>query len=174
MTDCEPRILSQDCLLELSQHRRWLDSERFDKCLSRDPVDLERLRLATGSVQRAHQSPTQAFTEWMDAHEYFELRDELRVTSDGEIRFDPQLESGEMDFLQPSNFRLKAGNVHEVGQRLPAPQLERFTQQPTGPFRIDSYRLGNEALETQQVELIGVNLDEISRVLGQDQFCVAE
>ena len=106
--------MSQDRLLELPQGRRRLDPELGDERLARRPVDLERLRLSAGSVERLHQRAGEAFVERILVDERLKLGDELGVAAEREIGLDSQLERGQTRSLEALDLRLRGRIVGEV------------------------------------------------------------
>ncbi len=52
-------------------------------------VDVERLCLPAGAVERTHQRAAQPLAEWVGGHECLELRDERSVPAERELRLDP-------------------------------------------------------------------------------------
>ena len=46
--------------MQVLQRRAWVDPELLDEHAAGVMVDLQRLRLATGAVEREHQLPAQA------------------------------------------------------------------------------------------------------------------
>ena len=59
--------------------------------------------------------------------ECLELGDELRVTSEREIRLDPLLERDGAQLLEPRDLGLGERLVEEVRERRPAPERECLT-----------------------------------------------
>src|SRR5262249_56123177 len=95
------RVLPEDRALELLELGARLDPELVHERFARAPVDVERLRLTAGLVEREHQLAARPLAERVAVHELLELRDQTRVTAEGEVGVDAVLERGEMLLLQP-------------------------------------------------------------------------
>ena len=80
----EGRLLAQHHARELAQGRRRLDPELFPEDLARLVVDLERLCLSPGSVEREHQVRPELLAPRVLAHQLFQLADELSVQAEQE------------------------------------------------------------------------------------------
>jgi len=85
----ELRVLLQDGALELAEGRRRLDPKLGVEPLARRAIDVERVRLPAGSVQRSHQRADEALVQRMRANERLELGNELGVTTDRKVGLDP-------------------------------------------------------------------------------------
>ena len=86
------RLLAQDRRVHAAQERARLEAELLDEQLPSLAVDLERLRLPAGAVEREHQLRPQPLAQRMRADERLELGDELGVRADRELRLGPLLE----------------------------------------------------------------------------------
>ena len=93
--------MREDRALQPAQCRRRLDTELVPQRLPHPPVDLERLRLPTRSVEREHQLRAQPLSRRVLHRELVELTDDLGVTAEVEVRIDPQLERRKLDLVQP-------------------------------------------------------------------------
>ena len=96
------------------------------------------------------------------------------MAAECEVRLDAQLERGEPCSVKAVNLRLRGRIVGEIRKRLPAPQGEGLGQQTARPSGVRSFRLGDQLLEAQQVDLIRVDSDQVARFLGDDHRAVAE
>jgi hypothetical protein len=102
-------------------------------------------------------------------HERFQLADELRVAPELEIDLDPFEQHREAPLVQPLG--LAGGEAFEakVGERRSAPQLERVAQALGLAERLLARSgLGDEALELERVELVGLHPHEVARRPGDD------
>src|SRR5262245_23360685 len=102
----------------------------------------------------------------MARDERFELAREIAVPPEQEICFEPALERVHPQLLEPRALRLREGLRRELGERRPAPQLERL---PIGGRRVvwatgveARTRLGGETLEALEVELVGIELQGVA------------
>src|SRR4051794_23235973 len=91
-----------------------------------------------------------------------ELGDERRVAAEGKVRLDPALERVQAQLLEPPDLILGEGLIGEVGQRRPAPEIERLPQGVRGAAGVTAIErlapLAGEALEPRRVEIIRVHL----------------
>ena len=125
----ERGILGQDRPLERLQRRRRLDAEALDQRVPRRAVGLERLGLPSGAVQREHLLPAEALAQRVLGDEGLELGDERRMPAEREVGVDPLLERREAQLLEPLAGRGGERLVGEVGERRPAPEVERLAEQ---------------------------------------------
>ena len=88
-------VLGQDRSFELLELATGLEPELVDQPTPRDAVALERVGLATRSVQREHQLTDKALAQGMLVHERLELPDQPCVLAQRELRVDPLLERGQ-------------------------------------------------------------------------------
>ena len=85
------RLLAQDRGVHAPQEWARLEAQLLDEKLAALAVHLERLRLPSRAVEREHQLCPQALAQRMRVNERFELRDEIGVRADGELRLGPLL-----------------------------------------------------------------------------------
>ena len=124
----ELRVLLEDLALEPPERLARLEPELGGEVLPAVLVHLQRLRLATGPVQRQHELTAEALAERVALDERLELTDQLVVPSEREVGVDPLLERGQTELLEPSDLRLGERLVREVGEGRPAPERERVTE----------------------------------------------
>ena len=90
--------------------------------------------------------------------EGLELGDERRVPAEREVGLDPLLERREPQLLEPLDGRARERLVGEVGERRPAPELERLAEQRgrrAGVVaRARPLGLRRQALEAREVEVL--------------------
>ena len=110
----------------------------------------------------------------MEADERLQLGHELRVAAEREVGVDPPFERSEARGLEPLCFRLRENVVGELGEGLAAPEPERLAEQPARLGGIGAFRLADQLLETEQVELVGVEPDQIAGLLRHDRCAVSE
>src|SRR5262249_18557165 len=144
------RVLPEDLRFELTQLLARLDPQLVEVG-TRHAVRLERLGLPTGAVQREHQLPARPLTMRMLRDHCLELADQLRMTTEPEIRVDPLLDRAQSQRLQPAALDPRE-RLLEFSQRRPAPQPERLAQQLRSAATVRLARLGEQALETEEID----------------------
>src|SRR5207244_12959065 len=120
----EPRIVRQDRAVDLLQLRPGLDSDVVEP-LPQIPVELERVCLATCTVERPHQQGVRPLAQRLGGHERLELGDELRV-AELELCLDSQLEKLEPQLLDVSDLLLRERVVAKILKRVAAEERERL------------------------------------------------
>src|SRR4029077_17012171 len=115
------RLLPQDRRVHPAQERARLQPQLLDEELPSLAVRLERLRLSSGAVEREHQLGAQPLAEGRAAHERLELRDEVRVGADRELRLRALLEQRELELFEAGDLLLREPLVPELGGWLPPP-----------------------------------------------------
>ncbi len=141
---------------------------------ARAAVDVERVCLPAGSVEGAHQRADEALVKRMGTDERLQLGDELGIAAEREIGVDPPLERSKAGGRELLDVRLGEHVVCEVGERLAPPQTECLSEQSLARLGVGAVRLGNQPLETEQVELLRLEPDQIARLLGDDCSAFAE
>ena len=128
--------------MHAAQERARLEAQLLDEQLAALAVDLERLRLPAGAVEREHELCPQPLAQRMRADERLELADELRVLADRELRLRALLHQREVELLEPRDLLPRERLVAELGQRLAPPQRERVVEQRrrAGPARSPARR----------------------------------
>jgi hypothetical protein len=157
--------------LELLEPLAGLDPELVDEGLSRPSIDIERLGLPAGAVEREHQLAAETLAERLARHQLLQLGDHRSVPAEREIGVDPLLCRRKARLLEP-----RAGVPSEL-LRLelreggPAPELERLSQRSRGLLRLAGIELlralADEELETIEVELAVLDADRITGCLRQ-------
>ena len=171
------RVLGEDLALELLELGAGLEPELFFESSARVLVALERLGLAARAIKREHQLPAQPLAGRMLGDQGLELGDERGMATERQIGLDAVLERHQPLLLEPGDLVLREGLVSEVGQRRPAPQVQRLGQGLRGAGRLAAVErrspLGRHALEPVGVHLIGVGLEHIAPAAA-DEHALAE
>jgi len=158
----------EDPFLEPPQLLTRLEAELVGEQRSPSPVDVERLRLAARLVEREHQLGAAPLSQWLLAHERLQLRKELGVAAELEVRVDPLL-----DRRGPFLFELRAfragDRVVEVGERRAAPQAQCLPQLLGGACGVEAARVGDELLEPLEIETAGRDPGEVAGRLRDDR-----
>ena len=156
------RLLAEDRGVHSAQERARLEAELFDEELAPFPVGLERLRLPARAVEREHQLRPQPLAQRIRADEPLELGHELGVLADRELRLGALLEEGEAELVEPRDLLLRERLVAELGQRLAAPEGERLVEERRPAHGLARPRLVDEAPHAGQVELLGLEPDDVA------------
>ena len=95
------------------------------------------------------------------------------MAAEREIGVDPPLERSEAGGLEPLDSGCES--TSSASRRgLAAPETECLAEQSARRAASAPFRLGNQPLETEQVELVGVEPDQIAGLLGDDRCAFAE
>jgi len=95
------------------------------------------------------------------AHQPLQLSDRLTVAAQRQLASNPPLDSGHVQLRQPRDVRLREAVVIEVGQRAPAPQLQRTIQRRRRSHRV-ACRQQVAALRDQRLEPLAVQLTRLN------------
>ena len=85
--------MHQDRTLELLQPPARLEAELLAQQLTRLPVRRQRLSLAAGTIEREHQLLAQPLPQRVRGDQRLDLRDQLAVASQRQLRGDSLLDS---------------------------------------------------------------------------------
>jgi hypothetical protein len=139
--------VAKDRSLQLLQTRAGLDPELLAEGPPSTPIGLERLCLATASVEREHQLSAQALAVGVRGDEVLELGHERVVASEGEVRFDPGLDRGQSELLQTSDFGLGEGFEGEVCEWRSPPKCECIVKRRRSSLGITARELPPASLQ---------------------------
>jgi hypothetical protein len=94
-----------------------------------------------------------------------QLGHEVLVATQQQLRLDPVVHRGQPALLQPGGLAVLQRLGVDVGQRRPPPEGKRRPEQARGMFDVAGRSrlpaLGHQALEGQQVELVGAGPDQV-------------
>ena len=159
-------VLPQNRGLELAKLRAGIDAELVDEGLPRRAVRRKRVRLPPRAVERKHELGPWALAERLCADERLELRDELAMTTQGEVGVDALLEDDRPQLLESCDLGLSEGLVQEVRQRRAAPERERVAQRALGRGAVPSRERGPPFLcqpgEAVEVDALGLQLELVA------------
>ena len=169
----ERRILGQDLLLQSLERGGGLEPELPVERAAEPVVCLERLGLAAGSVQREDQLPVQPLAERMAERERLDAAGHLGGAPGGELGVDPILAAGEAELLQVRPLDL-GERLGELGERRPAPQVERVREELGRAVRVAGLErrapLGPEPGEPGEVERLRLDRDEVAGRLRPERL----
>src|SRR6478609_1763203 len=94
--------------------------------------------------------------------EPFELGDELSARAELEVGVDPLLQGFQAELLEPADLALREALQLEVAERRAAPQRQRLAQRAGSPLRILPPRLRDEPLEATEIELLGLDPEQVA------------
>ncbi len=104
--------------------------------------------------------------------ERLELAGEVAVTSERQVGLDPVLERRETQLLESHDGRLGERLVREVGKSRAAPEAQRLAKTACCALCITRRGGGSgacrERLEAVQIQLIGLELDDVTGGTGRD------
>jgi hypothetical protein len=139
----------------------------------RIPVRLERIGLPPAAVEREHQLSAQSLAQRVLADERVELARDLGMPAAGEVGVDPRAEAAEAQILEPRDLGLGEALVGDVGERRPAPELERVLQRGGRLPRLTARELlapqPQAPLEAVGVERVRRESQAVAAALGHDQ-----
>jgi len=118
------RVLSEHRQLKLAQLRARFDGQLLDQ--QRPPllVGLERIRLATATVQGDHQLPAEPLAHRMLGDELLKLGAHDGVAPERELNIDPVFDGLDPERLEAARFQPRERLGLQVGQRPAAPQRQ--------------------------------------------------
>ena len=122
-------------MLERAQRRGRVDPEARHELPRAFAVHLERVGLAARAVEREHLLAAQPLAQRVLRRKPLELAHERRVPPEHELGVDPLLERREAKLLEPLDGRSGELLVGEVGERRPAPELERLVSRAAAARR---------------------------------------
>ena len=158
--------MGEDRFVEVVQLGSWLDAELLDEDLARVAIGLQRIGLAAAAVQREHQLRVQPLAPRMLRPELSELGDQLAVASHRKVGLDAHLQRRQALLLKPRDLGRRERRGSDLGERRPAPQLQRRTQRrgsvvaTSGRERLAA--VSDQTLEALSVELAGAHAQPVA------------
>jgi hypothetical protein len=129
----------------------------------------EGLGLPAGAGEGAQQQCPEALAPRVLLDERLELRHHLDVPAQPQVGLDPIVQAGQPQLLPPRHVPGRVARGRDVGQRRPAPQLQRLGEQARGrvgpAVGQGPVALGGEPLEPDGVE--GLRRGEVEPVPGR-------
>jgi len=145
------RVVVQDAALQRLELGRRLEPEFGESALA-VPVDLERVRLTTSSVERAHVLSPETLAQRLLGDEGLELSDKRRVSAEGEVRLDPLLERDKAQLFEPVDARPLRARQFDVCEGPSAPERECLTQELSRLFGRQRACFVEKAFETPSIQ----------------------
>src|SRR5207249_6272493 len=113
----ERQILIQDSLVQLAELATGLDPELVDERASCRLVDVERLRVASGAVEREHQLPPQPLAQRVVRDEGLELGDQRMMMAELQLGIESLLDGLETQLLESGDLDSSKTFVRKVRER---------------------------------------------------------
>ncbi len=169
--DCpELGVLHEDRHLDVAQLPTRLDAQVLDEGVARGLVRGQRVRLPTRTVERDHQLSPESLPVRVACDEGLELGD-VDVAAEGELGIDAVLDRRDACLLEARHLADRESLACEVGERCLAPQRERLAEQHRGArdasLRCERAGDADHAIEAEEVDLFGVDGEDVSGGLGQ-------
>ena len=143
-----------------------LEPQLLPQPRSQGAVDLQRIRLPSGAVERQHQLPLQTLLKRVLSGECLELRHELARTPQCELGVEPIHADSQPQLLETPDLRLCEVEQSNLLQRRATPQPERLGKRGARALaltrRAESAALLGEPLEAQAVQLLRIDVQEIT------------
>ena len=161
--------MGEDRRLELLQLAAGIEAEVLDQRAAHAAERVERVGLAPGAVERTHQLRVQPLAVRVLGRERLELTDERGVGTGRQLGVDALLQHGEPEIGEPAGLPRRGPEQRRVGERRPAEQRERLSQQRRRLLRLPG-RAGtrDERLEALEVELARLERDRVPRGARDD------
>src|SRR5262245_34820170 len=167
----ERRLVHEDRRFHLAQLTAGLETQLFDEYLPRVLICSKCVGLSTGAVQREHELTPEALAVRIACDECFELRQQLDVPTQRELRLDAVFGGSEARLLETGDLEARPRLVRQVGDRRLAPERERNSEQHRGAGHTalgpERARRRNEALEPEEVDVLGIDGEDVARWLRQ-------
>jgi hypothetical protein len=161
--------VTQNPLLQGAQLLARLEPELVHEHSPRLLVRLERVRLAAGAVEREHQLRPELFAQRVLFDQLLDLTYQLGCGPEREIGLDPLLERREPQLLEPAQFVTHARLVRQVFESATAPKTECRLQLLRSLARLRALRLRDQPLEAREVEVFGIDPQDVPGRLRQEQ-----
>ncbi len=171
------RVLGEDRLLEPLEPDARLDAQLVDQGVARVPVRGQRVGLPARPVQRQHQVAVQVLAQGVLTDQRLQLADQVVVAARDEVGLDPRLGGADPQLVDAGELRPDRAGRHHVGQDGPTPQRHGLVQEPCGRPGVAGLEraaaLVDHAAEAVQVDLVGVDLDQVAGVAGEQRARLA-
>ena len=115
--------------------------------------------------------PTEALVDGKLLAQHLELRDQLGMAPEHELRLDPQLDRAETELLETASLELQRERAGHVCIRVAAPERERGTESLRGLGGIGLHERGrmlDRPLELDRVHVLRIGYESIAAVVADD------
>jgi len=162
----ERRVLVEDPALEVLELRAGLEPELPVEQGAGVAVEIKRLGLPSGAVEREHQLTARTFPQRLLVDQLLELRPDPNLLPEREPGVDPVGRRLAALALKPPHRLLGELVVPEVRERGPPPEIERGREQPLRGRRVAELEgrasVACELLEPLAVELSGLQVERVA------------
>ena len=124
----ERRVLGQDAGLELPQRRARVQAQLLDQAITDFGVGAQGLGLPSAPVQGEDEQLPQALAQRVFPAQRLQFAGQFPVPPQAQLGAGPGFGRHQGQLVQPGPFGIKKARISELGQRLTAPQAERFAQ----------------------------------------------
>jgi hypothetical protein len=133
----------------------------------------ERLRLASGAVERQHELAPQTLPHRMVGRGGFKLGHHLGMLAEVEARRDALFDRDQMQLFEPCDLTRQRGLGGQIGERRTPPQVERLVEHVESRLGIQAVLadLPQERLEPEHVELLGIGAEQVAGGRPLDPLC---
>ena len=136
-------------------------------------VELERLGLSSGAVEREHELRARPLTQRVRDGERGQLPHQECLTAEVEVGLDALLNRDQARLFQAADGLRREGLVDEVRQRGPAPQRKRVCQRRRQCRRLEARGRAHQRLESLGIDVTRVHAQHIPGRL-REQHASAE
>ena len=166
-------MLGQDAGLQVAQRGTGVDAEFAGQAVADVGVGGQGLGLAPGPVQGQDEQLPEPLAQRVRPAPGFQFGGELAVAAQRQVGSGPGLDRRQVQLVQPRPFGIKKARISEVGQRLAAPQPERFAQgggRVRGLARLrQPASLGYQLFEADHVDVVGAGVQGVAGFGGEDR-----
>ncbi len=147
--------------MDLAQIGARLGAELLDEQHPGAPVEVQGLRLPARTEQRQHQLAHQGLPQRVLPHQPHQLRHELGVPQQRQLRVEPQLHGLQPQFFEVAALHIAQRPRRDVRQRLLTPQGERLAQLGGGALQVSAFG------QLRRAPAVGRELPKIALVLAE-------
>ncbi len=173
----EDRILGEDQALEVAQATSRLHPVLVEEVAGQLPVARQRLGRPSAAVQHEQPLLLQALAQAVLRGRCLDVRRDLRVPAQGQIRLEPVLQRLHPALLEARRLEPDQVRVAASRERWPAPEgqgrAQELARRRDVSARQPGARLGGQPLEPARVDVVGGDAEDVAGRAGV-QHAVAE
>ena len=168
----ERRVLAQDRLVARPERWPGLDAEFLDENPPRLVEHRERFGLSAAAVEREHELAAQVLAQRVAGDQRLQFGHQRRVAAELEIGVDARLQRLEAQPLEAAISSAAHASKVKSESAAPAPECESFVQarrgEREGAIGKPAPALGQQAFEDCRVDLVGVDVQSVAVLPGDD------